>query len=41
VKAMLERDFARADEMQPFELDEAPFLFRLKVRWANLFSQVL
>jgi cardiolipin synthase len=41
VRAMLERDFAHADEMQPFELDEAPFLFRLKVRWANLFSQVL
>jgi len=41
VKEMLENDFARSKEMPKFDLELAPLLFRLKVRWANLFSQIL
>ncbi|MHC4939683.1 MAG: cardiolipin synthase [Planctomycetota bacterium] len=41
VKAMLDADFARSKEMVPFDLDEESLWFRLKVRYANLFAQIL
>ncbi|MHC4409175.1 MAG: cardiolipin synthase [Planctomycetota bacterium] len=41
VQEMFEADFARSAEMAKFDLEETSFLFRLKVRYANLFAQIL
>ena len=41
VEAMLEADFKNATELEPFRLEEKSLWTQLKVRFANLFSQVL
>ena len=40
-ETMLESDFALSKELPPFDLEEQPAWFRFKVRYANLFAQIL